>query len=316
MFDRKKQLRWASLKVGIVITVTLLIVFFVIMVSGGIHSLLRERVSFNIYVQDVRGLRVGAPVMVAGVDVGEVKKITLSREHGIVVKVSVNKDVITYLKSDAKARVQSLGLLGDKYVEISPGEDQKSFDPEKGMYGEPQTEIKDIVVTASSTLSNVENFIKRLDRFIAKFDESRGTFSKLLSDPTLYDNLNFAVAELKKTIEEIRYGSIGMLARDRDFYERLSGTLKNLEDVSNKIASSEGSLGKLINDPTLYENLVRSFQKLDAILKDIETSEGTFALLLKDRKTAEDLRKSIEEIKELIEEIKKNPKKFFKFSVF
>ncbi len=316
MFDRKKQLRWASLKVGVVITVTLLIIFFVIMFSGGIQSLFRERVPFNIYTSDVRGLRSGAPVMVAGVDVGEVKKITLSREHGIVVKVLVNKDVIPHLKADAKARIQSLGLLGDKYVEISPGEAQQSFDPSKGMYGEPQTEIKDIVATASSTLSNVENFIKKLDKFIAKFDESQGTFSKLLSDPALYNNLNSAVAELKETLKEIRYGSLGMLARDKDFYERLSNSLKNLENASNKIASSEGSLGKLINEPTLYENLLRSSQKLDAILKEIETSEGTLALLLKDKNTAEDLRQSIKEIKELIEEIKKNPKKFFKFSVF
>ncbi|GAB6183828.1 MlaD family protein [Thermodesulfovibrio hydrogeniphilus] len=316
MFDRKKQLRWASLKVGIVITVTLLIIFFVIMFSGGIESLFRERVSFNIYISDVRGLRSGAPVMVAGFDVGEVKKITLSREHGIVVKVLVNKDVIPYLKADAKARIQSLGLLGDKYVEISPGEAQQSFDPSKGMYGEPQTEIKDIVATVSSTLSNVEKFIKKLDKFIAKIDESQGTFSKLLSDPALYNNLNSAVAELKETLKEIRYGSLGMLARDKDFYERLSNSLKNFENASNKIASSEGSLGKLINEPTLYENLLSSSQKLDAILKEIETSEGTLALLIKDKNTAEDLRQSIREIKELIEEIKKNPKKFFKFSVF
>ncbi|MCL6495500.1 MAG: MlaD family protein, partial [Ignavibacterium sp.] len=99
MFDRKKQLKWASLKVGIVITVTLLIIFFVIVFSGCIQGLFKQRTSLNIYITDVKGLRKGAPVRVAGVDIGAVQEIKLSKEHGTVVKVSIDKDVLNYLKS-------------------------------------------------------------------------------------------------------------------------------------------------------------------------------------------------------------------------
>lgn len=72
----------------------------------------------------------------------------------------------------------------------------------------------------------------------------------------------------------------------------------------------------MINDPTLYDSLLESSKKLDNLLQAIEESEGTLGLLLKDKNTAEDLKQSIRELKELIEEIKKNPKKFFKFSIF
>jgi phospholipid/cholesterol/gamma-HCH transport system substrate-binding protein len=62
--------------------------------------------------------------------------------------------------------------------------------------------------------------------------------------------------------------------------------------------------------------MVNVSQRLNNLLNEIEKSQGTLSLLLRDKQTAEDLKQSIKEIKELIEEIKRNPKKFFKFSVF
>lgn len=316
MFDRKKQLRWASLKVGIVITVTLLIIFFVVVFSGGIQSILKEKSLLNIYVSDVKGLRKGATVRIAGVDVGTVKEIKLSKEYGTVVKVSIDKNVLSYLKSDAKATVQTIGLLGDKYIEIFPGESKENLDISKGIYGKPQMEAREIIEIATSTMNKMESLINRIDSLIMKVDKSEGTISRLISDPSLYNNINSTVLELKKTIEEIRQGSIGMLSSDRELYQKLSSTVKNLENFSIKISSSEGSLGKMLNDPALYESLLKSSQRLENLLQEIEKSEGTVQMLLRDKILAEDLKRSVKELKELIEEIKNNPKKFFKFSVF
>lgn len=316
MFDRKKQLRWASLKVGIVITITLLIIFFVIIFSGGIQSFFQDRVLMTIYISDVKGLRKGAPVRVAGVDVGEVKEIKLSKEHGTVVKVLIDKNVLGYLKSDARATVQTIGLLGDKYIEIFPGESQERFDISKGMYGYPQIEVREIIGVAASTMNKIEGLIQKIDFLITKIDKSEGTIPKLLTDPSLYNNLNSTVLELKNTLQDIRLGSIGMLSRDKELYQRLSNALKNFEEASNKISSQQGTLGKMINDPALYESLLKSSQKLENLLREIEDSQGTLKMLIKDKTAAEDLKQSIKELRELIEEIKKDPKKFFKFSIF
>ncbi|WP_353683941.1 MlaD family protein [Thermodesulfovibrio sp. 3907-1M] len=316
MFDRKKQLRWASLKVGIVITTTLLIIFFVIIFSGGIQSFFQKRVLMNIYISDVKGLRKGAPVRVAGVDVGEVKDIKLSKEYGTVVRVLIDKKVLGYLKSDARATVQTIGLLGDKYIEIFPGESQESFDISKAMHGYPQTEVREIIAVAASTMNKIEGLIQKIDFLITKVESAEGTIPKLITDPSLYNNLNSTVLELKRTVQEIRLGSIGMISRDKELSQRLANALKNFEEASNKISSQQGTLGKMINDPALYESLLNSSQRLENLLKEIEDSEGTVKMLIKDKKAAEDLKQSIKELKELIEEIKKEPKKFFKFSIF
>jgi len=316
MFDRKKQIKWASLKVGIVITLTLLIIFFVIVFSGGIKSVFTNRILLYVSIVDVKGLRPGAPVRIAGVDVGEVKEIKLSQQHGTVVKISVDREILNFLKSDATAIVQTLGLLGDKYLELSPGQSKESFEPSQFIYGFPQTEIRDIIATTVTVMNKIDGLIGKVDSLIKKFEQSEGTIPKLIKDPSLYNNLNAVAMELKKLTEEIKHGSLGMLSRDKELYSNITNTVKNLEEFSNKISSSQGSLGKLINETELYNSMVNVSQRLNNLLNEIEKSQGTLSLLLRDKQTAEDLKQSIKEIKELIEEIKRNPKKFFKFSVF
>lgn len=316
MFDRKKQLKWANLKVGIVITITLIIVFIVIIFSGGIQKIFIQREIIKIAISDVKGLRKGATVMIAGVDVGEVIEIKLNKNFGTIVTVAINKEILTFLKKDAKASVQTIGLLGDKYLEITTGSSEEQFDKSKIMEGYPQTEIRDIIAIASSALIRIDKLINDLDKMIDEMKDSKGTVYKLLKDPTLYNNLNSTISELKITIEEIRTGTIGKLSKDKELYQKLTNTIKNFEEISNKVNNSEGSLGKFINEPELYESLIKSSKKLDKLIQEFENSEGTFSLLLRDKQTAEDLKQSVRELKELIEEIKKNPKKFFKFSVF
>ncbi len=316
MFDRKKQLSWAKLKVGIVITLALLIVFLVIIFSGGIKSLLQRQETVKILIADVKGLRAGASVRVAGVDVGNVEEIKLHEKYGTIVTVSINKDVINFLRKDAKASVQTIGLLGDKYVEIWPGKSQDLFDKSRFMEGYSQTEIKEIIGVASNALVQMDRLIEKINTLISDIQESKGTVYRFLKDPTLYNNFNSLVSELKITTNEIRSGSLGMISRDREIYQKLTTILSNLEKISNKLNSSEGSLARLINEPELYENLLSSSQKIDRLLREIENSEGTLTLLLKDKQTASDLKQTIQELKSLLEEIKKDPKKFFKFSVF
>ncbi len=316
MFDRKKQLSWAKLKVGIVISLAFSIVFFVIIFSGGIKSLFQRQETVKILIPDVKGLRAGAPVRVAGVEVGNVEEIKLDEKYGTIVTVSINKDVFNFLRKDAKASVQTIGLLGDKYVEIWPGKSQDLFDKSQFMEGYSQIEIKEIIGVASNALVQMDRLIEKINTLISDIQESKGTVYSFIKDPTLYNNLTSLVSELKITTNEIRSGSLGMISRDKEIYHKLNNILSNLEKISNKINTSEGSLSRLINEPELYENLLSLSQKIDRLLGQIENSEGTLALLLRDKQTASDLKQTIQELRSLLEEIKKDPKKFFKFSIF
>ena len=74
----------------------------------------------------VAGLKTGATVEIAGVQVGQVKRIGLNGDRATVV-CSIHRGVKLY--GDAIASIKTRGLIGDKYVSLSPGGSQKELPP-------------------------------------------------------------------------------------------------------------------------------------------------------------------------------------------
>lgn len=75
---------------------------------------------------DVGGLKNGASVVIAGVDIGRVKRIRMDNYEAKVV-MSINKGV--KIQEDAIASVKTRGLIGEKYIQISPGGSDKIIPP-------------------------------------------------------------------------------------------------------------------------------------------------------------------------------------------
>lgn len=70
--------------------------------------------------QSVSGLKEGASVELAGVEIGQVDAISLDREKQVaVLKFKIKKDVV--LTDDVIASIKTSGLIGDKFVKLSPG---------------------------------------------------------------------------------------------------------------------------------------------------------------------------------------------------
>ena len=72
------------------------------------------------------GLRDGASVMIAGVEVGRVKRINLANYQA---KVYMSLDPGIKLQDDSIASIKTKGLIGEKYVEITPGGAEKEIKP-------------------------------------------------------------------------------------------------------------------------------------------------------------------------------------------
>ncbi len=72
------------------------------------------------------GLRPGSPVMIAGVEVGRVKSIRL-QDYEAQVVLAINPKVI--LQQDVIASIKTKGLIGEKYVEITPGAADEKIGP-------------------------------------------------------------------------------------------------------------------------------------------------------------------------------------------
>lgn len=183
-----------ELKVGIFVFIGLTVLVIFVLSIGGFKtwsSGYRINLNFNF----VNGVKLGAPVRFAGVDVGEVKKISLQfvpAENRSIVHLEVWVRNVVRIPVDSTVWVNTLGLLGEKYVEIIPGKDYANC------LKDNQSLVGVDPLATNELFSRAENILKNLDDGIIKIKNKEGTVGKLLYDDTVYKELEALVTDVRK----------------------------------------------------------------------------------------------------------------------
>jgi len=86
--------------------------------------------------------------------------------------------------------------------------------------------------------------------------QGKGTAGKFLKDPSLYNNANDTVANLKKVSEDLNAGkgTAGRLLKDEELGKKIDTTMTKLAALTSEIEAGQGTVGKLFKDDTLYNN--------------------------------------------------------------
>ncbi len=302
MSDYKKQISWAKLRIGLVITAALAILFFTALFAENIGRLFASRVTIYATFDDVKGLQPGAPVWFSGVQIGSVKNIQFVSGEKVKVAASIDRDARAFLKKDSVASILTLGLLGDKYLEISPGsKEAEVLEPGGTIRGSAHLEISDEV-----------------SQLVKTAESTKGSLGRLLHEDTLYRELLSSVKDIKRFAETLNasHGTFSKFVKDPEIYDRFLKATQSLDAFTNRLASSKGTVNRLIEDEGLYNNMNAVALKLNVLLDKINKGEGTVGSLVTDRQLAEDLDKTVKELDALVKDIKEHPKKYFKFSLF
>jgi len=279
MFDMKKQLKWSKLKVGLVITLALLILITAVFFAGKMEKIFLPKIELKVQFQDVRGLRKGAPVWIFGTEVGTVKGIHLDPVLGAIVKITVNKNIQGFIKKDAQANILTMGLLGDKYIELSTGSPQSGpISRGEMIKGMIPVEFSDMMETAAVSIGRMGEFIKKLDSLLEKMEKGEGTVAKFFKDPSVYNNLNNTIQNLSLMLGDIKdsKGTIRMLIEDPSLYQKILTTVSSIEDFSKTLKESSGTLKRFIDDPSLYNKTFEAVSSIEAFSRKL--NEGTGAL--------------------------------------
>lgn len=326
MYDYIKQTRWAKLKVGIVITIALAVVFLAVMFAGNIEKVFIPKAKIYAKFKDVKGLREGSPVWFSGVEIGSVQKIEFTMERNIIVEMMINYDSLRYLKQDSMADILTLGLLGDKYIEITSGSERsEGLEAGDTILGTSHIEIQDVVETGQESIASLSELIITLEELLMKIEKGEGTVSKFLKDPSIYDNLKDATGELVDITKKIRKGkgTLSKLMNEDDLYNDILSSAGEVKRFSYRLRTSEGTLNKLIEDASLYDNfndVTRNFSevsdRINGILDRIDRGEGFVGSLMKDEELTTELKTTLKEMSTLMKDIRENPKRYFKFSFF
>lgn len=183
-----------ELKVGIFVF-TGLVVLTTFILSMKDFKRLAAGYEVNFIFNFANGVKIGAPVRFAGVDVGEIKEITFTTlqddlKPKVQISGSVRKDI--RIPVDSSVWVNTLGLLGEKYIEIMPGVDYAhTVAPKQSIVGVDPIPMQDISVLAKDIATH-------LDESIKKIINKEGTIGKLLYDDKVYNELDALVTDVRK----------------------------------------------------------------------------------------------------------------------
>src|SRR3990170_1641366 len=122
---QRRDVRWSRLKVGMVSIASLTLLAATIFLITGQTGFFSETAMLHTYSSDAGGLKTGAVVRLAGVDVGNISQVSLSgrSEPGEAVEITfeVNSRFLPDIRSDSRVMLAAEGLLGERYINITKG---------------------------------------------------------------------------------------------------------------------------------------------------------------------------------------------------
>jgi len=303
----QKQLKWSQLRVGITVVAASLTLGILLFLMSGTNGLFTPRITIRSYFDNASGLRVGAPVRLSGVDIGNVTKIRIVPDKDkqatpveITVKLSTKYGYA--LHRDSVTSLETAGVLGETYLDIDSAQAVGPIAQDGDTL--PTTvhpDFNQVVRASQSTLENMDALLKRADRILAFAESGKGSLGKLIYDPTLYNRFSATVADFQTIVEQISkgQGSLGALISRTDAYDKFIGTLDKMNAVIDDIQAGKGSAGKFLKDPALYNNANDTIANVKKITADINSGKGTLGKLSQDDELAKKIDTTISKLSEI-----------------
>lgn len=233
---------------------------------------------------NLKGLKTGDEVRMAGVKVGAVD-VTRLAGHRVEALLAINPGI--QIPVDAVASVEQSSLLGSNYLGIT-------FGTPGGPLLKDRDEIKTkATVDMSEVISQLGNLGSKLEQVVGEIGKSLGSGNE---GGGLFQRLDKIVT---------------------DNGPKLTETISNLQDITAKINKGEGTLGKLTNDSKLHDDLLASVTEIKAaatdarafmsdakgIVANVKDGKGTLGLLLYDEPTAGSLKTSLNNLREISDKL-------------
>ncbi|MBN1594245.1 MAG: MCE family protein [Candidatus Coatesbacteria bacterium] len=283
-----------ELRVGLFLLVAIALFTGFVFSIGGKSRLLQPRYHLVCYFGSVSGLVSGAPVMLEGVDVGTVEDIRLLLDplgRRVRVNLSIESRVQDKIRSDSRARIETMGLLGDKYIEITMGSYEKPIIEDGTVLKSIEPiDYNALMMRGQSVLGQLDDASGSLKRILKKIDEGKGLAGAVVNEEIDFkgamDSFMSATRSLDSILEEVRAGSgaLGLLLYDSETRDNLAGIISSLDGIMAGIQAGKGSIGKLVKNDVLYERLAvdvgESARLLKSVLETIQSGEGLIPKLL------------------------------------
>jgi phospholipid/cholesterol/gamma-HCH transport system substrate-binding protein len=286
--------RRLSLVVGVFVLAALAALAVMILSLSQQQGVFSERYTLVAHFNNVQGLLPNAPVWLAGTRVGRVGSVEFgARGNGkpaLEVVLQIDGTVRERIRTDSRASIGTVGLLGDRYVEVSlgtesgtplaSGDELRTIDP---------MDLSLVIDKGAVALDEVAALASNLNVVVEQFDEGRGG-EALAGSVSAMSDMVMAVQQGDGLLHSLIYDNY-----EGGGVESIENSLATLERILNEIASGDGVLHTLIYDAPSEQDIVleaiAAGSRLNSILEKMDRGEGTMGMLLNDPSLYEDLKR-------------------------
>lgn len=289
-----------EVKVGVFAVAVLLAAWFGARFLKG-SELFSNNYKYYAYYDQVGGIQTASHVMIYGVKVGSVTKVTLDEDPSKGVELELSIDRRYRIPADSKAKIFSNGVMGGKAVDIVMGSSPEYVDDGGTLASEVGVDIIDmagseleffkekiteVVGSLTTTLDGINSLLEKnsanLNSIVANVDGITASTDEILRDQKTHlkeaiASLNLFAQSLGDNTEHIdsimgNLDAFSAQLAEADLVSEVESTVEHLNAVLAAADAETGTVGKLLNDAELYDNLSAASDNLSLLLADLKAN--------------------------------------------
>lgn len=299
-------------RVGVILFASFILLAGALLFIGGTKGFFVRRTSYFARFPNSQGLLTGNQVRLAGVVVGAVRDIEVPRAPGqdLTVLFDIERKYQHLVKTDSRAEIKTIGLLGDKYLEVTPGSpDKPDLEPDHEIIAFRGAELDKILAGSGDLVDNVVAISKSLKNILGRTEKGEGLLGEITSESKngaeLSKSLRQTLDNLNGLVVDVRQGRglVGRLLHDEKAADDVLAELKGATASLNRIlatvekgtATGEGLVPALLSDPegkkkffAMVDSLKATADGLASFSKDLGGGSGLLPKLVKDEEFAKE----------------------------
>lgn len=279
-----------AITVGVFVVLGLAFLVAGILVIGNIHQTFSRKLRVTTLFDDVNGLQKGSNIWFSGVKIGTVKEVAFYGASQVKVIMNIDREAQQYIRQDAKVKISTDGLIGNKIIVIYGGTSRTSFVTEDDTLSVEKTfSTDDMMNTLQENNVNLAAITGDFKVISKKLAAGEGTIGKLLNDETVFKNIEATTASLKVASDRAQQ----LMASLNTFTSKLNqkGTLANDLVTDTVMVASLRETVKELNQ--VAGNASGFIADLKQSANDPKSMVGT---LLKDEQSAAHLKETIKNL--------------------
>ncbi len=315
-------------RVGLVVLFALAAVMSGIFMVGRRANLFKKKFPYETRFESASGLVGGNPVRLNGVTVGNVLEVILSpdpADRTVRVVYDVDRRAAPRLRKGTRASIKTIGLLGDKYVDLEGGTAEEAEVPIGGAIpAAPGAGIEKLLEGSGDLVGDLAAIARSLKNILGRTEEGKGLLGALTSDSResdrLGNDLHSTLGNLNAILKKVNGGQglVGRLLIDEKYGKEtgdsLRAAVKSVQGVFGRIdeqmRTNTGAIPALLADPegkkkvfVLLDNLSTAAVSLASVSSQLEKGNGALPLLIRDERFGKELTKNLQNFSRRLESI-------------